>query len=146
MAFTASTERGSVRRLPLRRAVCRHNVVTTVAFVAAVVAVAAPAAAAVLGPQPHTLGAGRVGVTSCGTLSSGVVTYVLTSRNVTGVVVSGLPASCDGGSLWVTLTVGTTAAAQAGPLPISGGTATATTLSANPAASTITDAYLAASG
>jgi hypothetical protein len=145
MASTASTERGSVRRLPLRRAVCRANL-AAVASLAAAVAVAAPAAAAALSAQSGSLSAGRIGVTPCGTLSGATVSYILTAKNVTGVVVSNLPTACNGANLWVTLTAGTAAAASAGPIVISGGTATATTLSANPAASTITNAYIAASG
>jgi hypothetical protein len=131
----------------LRRAGLRRHGVPSVALAAALVVVGGPALAGGLGPGNATLGAGRVAVASCGTLSTAVVTYVVTGKSVTGVVVSSLPAACIGMNLWVTLTVGTASAAQAGPIVIAAAaTATTVSLSATPLASTVTNAYIAVSG
>ena len=146
MLSDAGTERGPIRRSPLRCARVPRKLSPGVAGVAALLLVANPASAAAVGTTTKTLAGGSTVVAPCGPLGSAVVTYVLTAKNVTGAIVSSLPAACNGSNLWLTLTVGTTPAAQAGPLVVSGGTAAAVALSANPLAASITNAYVGVAG
>jgi hypothetical protein len=64
---------------------------------------AAVAAAATLGLASTTLGAGNAAVTPCGVTSLTATRNVDNSGNVTQVVVSGIPQSCSGQTLAVTL-------------------------------------------
>jgi hypothetical protein len=73
---------------------------TTLAMWAALATIAA---AATLGLTSGSLGAGRAGVTSCGASSLSSTRRVDNSGNVTQVVVSGIPQSCAGKTLSVTL-------------------------------------------
>ncbi len=73
---------------------------TTLAIWAAFAAIAA---AASLGLTSKTLGAGNAAVTPCGVTSLSATRTVDNSGNVTQVVVSGIPQSCSGQTLAVTL-------------------------------------------
>lgn len=81
-------------------------------------------AAATLGVVGSPLGSGTAPVTRCGDTSAVTVGYSIDLLgNVTGATLAGLPASCNGATATVVLTVGSVAVATAGPVTVSAGAA-----------------------
>lgn len=124
----------------------RARLATALALALPIAAATTVAAASAAGTRSATLAAGQVSVTACGAVSAATVAYRVTAGAVTGVSVSGLPASCDGARLTVTLTSSGADAGHGGPAVISGGAATIAVLSASPSPSSLTDARLAVAG
>ncbi|MDX6217984.1 MAG: hypothetical protein QOG99_3568 [Frankiales bacterium] len=104
-----------------------------------------PALASGQGPTTTAVLSGAATVSPCGSFSSVVVSYALTSKNVTGIVISSIPTACNGSSLYLTLTNGTTNA-QAGPLTVASGSVTASSLSATVTAASVTGLYIGVLG
>lgn len=104
------------------------------------------ASAASLPVNTLGVGAGFVTVASCGDLSSATVSFTVTAGLVTGVVVAGLPAGCDGKRISVALLQGTTAVAEAGPVVAAAGSVSFAVLSANPASTSVSSAQLVGVG
>jgi hypothetical protein len=112
-----------------------------------VLATAGPAAAKLLTPTSATkVGAGAISVTGCGSLSSAAVNYSVRAGLVQSFTISGLPATCNGGTLTATLSQNGTDVGHGGPVTVSSGTASISTLSANPTASSVTDVRIAMQG
>lgn len=95
-------------------------------------------AAATLGVVGSPLGSGSAPVTSCGDTSAATVSYTINpAGDITAVVLSGLPSSCNGATAHVALVAGSAAVVTAGPAPVSSGGATiplGTPVAANTAA------------
>jgi hypothetical protein len=83
------------------------------------------ASAASVSFAARSLGFAAVTVPRC-TSSALDVTPVLTSANVSGVAVSGLPAACAGATLLLTVHNGTTSGAGSAVVPAGGGSVTVT--------------------
>jgi hypothetical protein len=111
----------------------------------ALVVAPSPAAASTQGPSTSEVLSGAATVSPCGSFASVVVSYALTSKNVTGMTISSIPTTCNGALLYLTLTNGTTNA-QAGPLTVTAGTATASSLSATVTAASVTGLYIGVRG
>ena len=137
---------------PLRRPARRQRRVRAVAL--AVVLGAVPvgllqvhlASAATLGVTSTAVGSGYVAVAPCTNLTGTSLGYVVAGGSITGLTVAGLTASCDGKRVSVTLLQGGTAVASAGPVVVTGGSATFTVLSTNPPAGAVSGASLVAVG
>jgi hypothetical protein len=89
-----------------------------------VVGCGAVARAGVLGPASDSIGAGSVVVTACGSLSGIGHSVEDSSGSVTSVTFSGLPSSCNGAELSVTLTDAGTGQGAGGPVTVVNGLAT----------------------
>lgn len=110
-------------------------------------ATAAPVlAASVTSTSSKKLGAGTASIAACGSLSAASVSYQVQAGAVRALTVSGLPSSCNGGQLSATLNVSGTDGGHGGPVTVSSGAATVSTLSANPSASTVTDVRISIQG
>lgn len=107
----------------------------------ALLALGPAAAADLLFPNATTLASGRADVLPCGDVSSAVITYDVTGGLVSSATVTGLPALCDGGSLWLALTSNGVALAVAGPAVITAGAAVVPTPTA-PLSTAVTDARI----
>jgi hypothetical protein len=95
-----------------------------VAALAAAAACAACAAAATLATGSQTLAAGNAAVTSCGVSSLSATRDVDNSGNVTQVNVGGIPASCAGETLSITLVGAGNAALASSTTTLTGCTTT----------------------
>ena len=67
----------------------------------------------------HT-SAGTATVTACGTLTSVVINYAVTAGKITGVLLTSIPAGCNGGKLSLTLSQSGADVGHAGPTTIAG--------------------------
>lgn len=99
--------------------------------VAAVAAAAAASATGVAQAASATVGSARLGsgaatVTTCGTLSTLGYTVDNSSGNVSSVRITGMPSSCNNGSLWLVLTSSGAQQGSGGPATITKGSATIT--------------------
>lgn len=110
-----------------------------------VLGLGAPALAGALGVQSTSLGDGTTAVTSCGALSTAVVSYQVTDGIVTAVSVNALPTTCNGAALSLSLVNGSTVVGSAGPLTITAGSVTAP-INAGPVSTTVTAVHLAVVG
>jgi hypothetical protein len=63
-------------------------------------------------------GAGTTAVTACGTLTSVVVNYAVTTGEITAILLTSIPSSCIGGQLSMTLSQSGTDVGHAGPTDI----------------------------
>jgi hypothetical protein len=139
-----------MRRQPLPRPAAlsvysRRTVAVSIGLL--VLATAGPAGAKLLTPTSATkVSAGAATVTSCGTLSSASVNYAVRAGTIQSFTISGLPAGCNGGSLTATLNQSGTDVGHGGPVTVSSGIASIAALSANPAASNVTDVRIAILG
>lgn len=116
-----------------RRGPAVVGVPAAVGLTAALVLGAGAAALAAPLSVTSTLGAGRADVTACGDLALARTGYAVTAGTVQSVVVSAVPAGCEGARLQVTLVSSSGAAlAIAGPVTVTGGVARFTALSAAP--------------
>jgi hypothetical protein len=84
-------------------------------------------------PGSKKLGAGNATVAACGSLTGVVPDFTLSGSTITAVALTGIPSTCNGGSLRLTLTNGSTSLAAAGPVTVVSGAAT---VSISPAAAT----------
>lgn len=90
--------------------------------------------AATVGSEANPLGGASATVTSCGSTSNWAVTYHQdTNANVTGLLISGIPSTCNGQTLNIALRKGTAAPVATGSATITNGQADVTTLSSSPA-------------
>jgi hypothetical protein len=131
---------GQVRGRLLRRALSALAVAGLASFVPAT-----PVAASTQTPTTTGVLSGAAAVTPCGSFASVVVSYALTSSNVIGIVISSIPAACNGANLYLTLTNGVTNA-QAGPLTVASGAVTASSLSNTITAASVTGLYIGVVG
>ncbi len=111
--------------------------------IVALVAGAVAGSAASLPTSSSRLGEGGAVVAACGSTAGASVTYAQSAGNVTGLTVSGLPSSCNGGVLTVTLTQGGTAL-RTGSQTVAGGAATVAVSAV--AASSVSDARVVVVG
>lgn len=113
------------------------------ALLTATVGVAAAAS------QPATsrrVGGSFIAVTPCGNVGTATLSWRVRAGSVLGVTIAGLPSTCDGGQLTLTLTgSGSASLGAAGPVTVAAGTATGT-LDMTPAASAVTGSRLVISG
>lgn len=138
----ASAAPGPGLRTPRGRALgrlARGGIV--VPAVLALLTVGPAAFADLLAPSGGTLASGRADVLPCGDISSAVITYDVTGGLVSSATVTGLPASCEGSSLWLALTSNGAALALAGPAVVSAGAAAVSTPTAPPSTA-VTDARI----
>jgi hypothetical protein len=120
--------------------------VAVLAVVATSVHVTGVAAAGGLLGTSGRLGAGSTPVTSCGDLSTASARYTVTAGAITGLTLVGVPAGCVGSRLTATLTANGTAVGSAGPVTVDATSVRFPSLTATPAAGSVTDVRLAAVG
>src|SRR5262245_17600118 len=107
----------------------RTAAVATIGAVIALLAIDA-ASARPLTATSKKVASGQASVTPCGSLTTAVVSYTVTSGNVTKLVITGLPSACNGGSLTATLAgMANANLGQGGPVTIASQAATFTSLS-----------------
>jgi|1186.fasta_scaffold147580_2 hypothetical protein len=94
------------------------------ACVACVLAVPAAASARSVTTTPKKLGAGRIPVASCGTITGLQPNFTIVGGTVTAVVFTGIPTTCNAGSLSATVTNAGTSLGAGGPVTIASGAAT----------------------
>jgi hypothetical protein len=112
-----------------------------------VLATAGPASAKLLTPTSvQKVGGGRTAVASCGSLSSATLNYAVRAGTVQSLTISGLPTTCNGGSLSATLSQNGTDGGRGGPVTVSSGSATISSLSANPTTASVTDVRIVIQG
>src|SRR3954467_14710884 len=90
----------------------------SVVCVAAVVAAPAAASARSVTTTPKKLGAGQVAVATCGALTGLQPNFTIAGSTVTAVVFTGIPSTCNGGSLSVTATNASTSLGSGGPVTV----------------------------
>jgi hypothetical protein len=100
--------------------------VTCVACALAAVALPGAAEAGSTAPGSTKLGAGNTAVAACGSLTGVVPDFTLAGATVTAVAFTGIPSTCNGGSLRATLTNGSTSLGAGGPVTVASGGATVT--------------------
>lgn len=100
------------------------RIVTVLALVAAFAIVPTSADARPITPSTKNLVAGSAVVASCGTLTGVVPNFTISGTTVTAVVLTNIPATCNGGRVSVTVTSAGTSLGQGGPVTVASGAAT----------------------
>src|SRR5690349_15121532 len=95
-----------------------------VLLVAALALVPTSVDARPLTPSSTKLVAGSSAVTSCGTLTGVVTNFTISSNTVTAVLLTNIPAGCNGGSIKVAVTNAGTSLGAGGPVTVTSGAAT----------------------
>ena len=121
---------------------------TTVAGLTALaLAVPGAAAAAPIIPNPKKINGAFTAVSSCGTLSGIGISWTSTANVVTTIVLSSIPAACNGGSLSLTLVgSGNASLGSAGPVTVSATTQTLSSITGSPTATSVIAAYISVTG
>ncbi len=104
-----------------------------VACALATVVISGSAEASSTAASSKKLAAGKATVAACGTLTGVVPNFTLSGSTVTAVVLTGIPSSCNGGSLRATVTNGSASLGAGGPVTVASGGAT---VAISPAAAT----------
>src|SRR5262245_47936463 len=104
----------------------RHAMMAAAACALATVVLPGAADARSTAPGSKSLGAGNATVAACGSLTAVVPDFTLSGSTVTAVALTGIPTSCNGGSLRATLTNGSTSLGAGGPVTVASGAATVT--------------------
>jgi hypothetical protein len=100
-----------------------RHLTTAIALAALLVASAGPASARSTVPSSRSLASGSAAVGSCGSLGAAVPNFTVTGGMVTSVQLGNVPATCNGASLTMAVTSGSTALASGGPVTVASGTA-----------------------
>jgi hypothetical protein len=103
------------------------------------------AAARPLGPTSRTLAAGSVAVAPCGSLTGIVVDFTLSGTTVTAVVLTGIPTTCNGARVSLTVTNGASSIGAGGPVAVVAGAVTVP-VSPTPSTSSVTNVRLSIVG
>ena len=118
-----------------------------VALTALAVAQAGPALAGQITPSPKKIGASTAAVSSCGSLSGIGISWTSTANAVTTVVLSSVPALCNGDTLSLALVDSTgVALATIAPTTITGTTQTFTSFTGSATATLVTGAQISVAG
>jgi hypothetical protein len=103
---------------------CRGRSWVVVACVVGVLLVPSAAAARSATTSSKKLGAGTATVAACGTITGLLPNFTISNNTVTAVVFSGIPTTCNGGSLSAAVTSSSTSLGTGGPVTIASGAAT----------------------